>query len=110
MEVLLLSSLEPAVSAGVGEPGESPLFSSFALVVQIKRYAANTSRNKIGELFLKGPNVALGYWQNPEATKETFGWEFEGAGGGWMRTGDRVRSFFLFFSFLILPHSTQIEN
>ena len=36
---------------------------------------------EIGELWLRGPSVARGYFENPEATAATFG-------GGWLRTGD----------------------
>jgi 4-coumarate--CoA ligase len=36
-----------------------------------------------GELYVKGPQVALGYWRNAEATRETFG-----ALDGWLVTGD----------------------
>lgn len=36
-----------------------------------------------GELFVKAPSLALGYYKNPEATKESFG-------DGWLRTGDEV--------------------
>ena len=35
-----------------------------------------------GELWIKGENVALGYWKNEKATRETFV-------DGWLRTGDR---------------------
>ncbi|KAK2459377.1 hypothetical protein APHAL10511_008596 [Amanita phalloides] len=38
--------------------------------------------NQKGELWLKGPNIALGYWDNEQATRETFV-------DGWLRTGDR---------------------
>jgi acyl-CoA synthetase (AMP-forming)/AMP-acid ligase II len=34
-----------------------------------------------GELYVRGPQVAKGYWQNEEATQDTFG-------GGWLKTGD----------------------
>jgi len=36
---------------------------------------------QVGELWVKGPSVAAGYWRNVEATEKTFG-------GGWLRTGD----------------------
>ncbi|KZP23323.1 acetyl-CoA synthetase-like protein [Athelia psychrophila] len=37
-----------------------------------------------GELWIAGGGIALGYWNNPEATKETFV-------DGWLRTGDRFK-------------------
>jgi long-subunit acyl-CoA synthetase (AMP-forming) len=37
-----------------------------------------------GELWVRGGNVALGYWKNEKATKETFV-------NGWLRTGDYFR-------------------
>ncbi|KAF8321958.1 uncharacterized protein EI90DRAFT_2818774, partial [Cantharellus anzutake] len=43
----------------------------------------------IGELYLRGPNVALGYWMNETATRDTFGVSVPGAeGSDWLRTGD----------------------
>ncbi|TDF83802.1 long-chain-fatty-acid--CoA ligase [Pseudomonas sp. H9] len=35
----------------------------------------------VGEVVVKGPNVMLGYWKNPQATAEALR-------GGWMHTGD----------------------
>lgn len=37
-----------------------------------------------GELWVRGGNVALGYWNNSEATYETFV-------DGWLRTGDHFK-------------------
>ena len=37
-----------------------------------------------GELGVRGPNVMLGYWNNPAATEATLG-------SGWLRTGDLAR-------------------
>ncbi|KAG8825489.1 hypothetical protein FRC19_011343 [Serendipita sp. 401] len=36
---------------------------------------------EVGELWLKGPNIAMGYYGNPKATAEAFV-------DGWLRTGD----------------------
>ncbi|TFK27568.1 amp dependent CoA ligase [Coprinopsis marcescibilis] len=38
--------------------------------------------NETGELWLRSPNVALGYWNNEKADKETFV-------DGWLKTGDK---------------------
>ena len=40
--------------------------------------------NEPGELWVRGPHVALGYYKNEKATKETFV-------NGWLRTGDLMR-------------------
>ena len=36
---------------------------------------------EVGELWIRGPNVAMGYWKDPEATATTFH-------DGWVKTGD----------------------
>jgi fatty-acyl-CoA synthase len=38
----------------------------------------------VGEICLRGPSVAAGYWENPKATREAG----MGSPGGWLRTGD----------------------
>jgi fatty-acyl-CoA synthase len=40
---------------------------------------------EVGELWVRGPAVAPGYWNRPEAARGAF------AEGGWLRTGDAVR-------------------
>jgi acyl-CoA synthetase (AMP-forming)/AMP-acid ligase II len=39
---------------------------------------------EVGELWARGPMVVKGYWNNPEATAQTFV-------DGWVRTGDQAR-------------------
>ena len=39
---------------------------------------------EVGELYIKGPNITPGYWNNPEATKNSFE-------DGWLKTGDAAR-------------------
>ena len=47
--------------------------------------------DQVGELWVRGPNISLGYWRNERATKDAFGLTLEGLDGSdWMRTGDRV--------------------
>ena len=45
--------------------------------------------NEVGEIWLCGPNVGRGYWQNEPATAETFFAEIvDETNGPWLRTGD----------------------
>lgn len=39
---------------------------------------------EVGELWARGPQVVMGYWNRPQATAETFS-------DGWVRTGDLAR-------------------
>ncbi|KFY17772.1 hypothetical protein V492_00393 [Pseudogymnoascus sp. VKM F-4246] len=48
----------------------------------IDDYEREVSYGQPGELYLRGPQVALGYWRNAAATDETIDAE------GWLRTGD----------------------
>ncbi|MEO1593250.1 MAG: AMP-binding protein, partial [Cyanobacteria bacterium J06632_22] len=43
---------------------------------------------RVGEIWLSGPSVAQGYWQNRAATKETFQASLEDGSGPYLRTGD----------------------
>jgi acyl-CoA synthetase (AMP-forming)/AMP-acid ligase II len=48
---------------------------------------------KVGEIWLYGDNICLGYWDKPEQTKETFNGVIEAPSadtpaGPWLRTGD----------------------
>lgn len=44
---------------------------------------------QVGEIWVSGPSVAAGYWEQPEATAETFGQQFaNGDDKRFLRTGD----------------------
>jgi acyl-CoA synthetase (AMP-forming)/AMP-acid ligase II len=43
----------------------------------------------LGEIWVKGPNVARGYWCNPAATEETFRAFLRDGDGPYLRTGDK---------------------
>jgi acyl-CoA synthetase (AMP-forming)/AMP-acid ligase II len=45
-------------------------------------------RGRVGEIWLRGPSVARGYWGNPEATEQTFGAHTSEGAGPFLRTGD----------------------
>ncbi|MDB5691836.1 MAG: AMP-dependent synthetase and ligase, partial [Alphaproteobacteria bacterium] len=57
-------------------------------VADLKIMAADASRalpaGEVGELWARGPQIVKGYWNQPEATAETFV-------DGWVRTGDLAR-------------------
>jgi acyl-CoA synthetase (AMP-forming)/AMP-acid ligase II len=43
----------------------------------------------IGEIWVRGPHVAAGYWRNAVASDETFAGQIDGeTGAAWLRTGD----------------------
>lgn len=44
--------------------------------------------NAIGEIWVRGPQVTLGYWQQPQETEKVFGGKLEGDCGVFLRTGD----------------------
>ncbi|MCR3759638.1 thioester reductase domain-containing protein [Clostridium felsineum] len=46
------------------------------------------SENEFGELWIKGPCIAQGYYKNKKATEETFKAKLEGYDGEFLRTGD----------------------
>ncbi|MGJ5093278.1 amino acid adenylation domain-containing protein [Bradyrhizobium oligotrophicum] len=47
--------------------------------------SAQAEANEVGEIWVAGPSVAQGYWNNPEATRQTF---VARDGARWLRTGD----------------------
>lgn len=48
-----------------------------------------TSPDRVGEIWVRGPSVARGYWESPEETARSFGARLAGTGEGpFLRTGD----------------------
>lgn len=44
--------------------------------------------DRVGEVWISGPNVAAGYWSRPKETEETFGAHLDTGEGPFLRTGD----------------------
>ncbi len=59
-----------------------PLPSTEAMVIDLVSGRKEVKAGQIGELVVRGPQVMMGYWKNPEATAQTLTEE------GWLRTGD----------------------
>ncbi|MCR5834121.1 MAG: AMP-binding protein [Selenomonadaceae bacterium] len=83
-----LSEASPIVTLTI--PGEEILGSIGKAIPDEELKVIDDSGNTlpaghIGELLIRGDNVMLGYWNNPEATKNTIDED------GWLHTGDVVR-------------------
>ncbi|KQX64204.1 fatty acyl-AMP ligase [Streptomyces sp. Root1310] len=46
------------------------------------------AEGEVGEIWVRGPNVGRGYWDNEAQSRRVFGARPAGAPGGWLRTGD----------------------
>jgi long-chain acyl-CoA synthetase len=59
-----------------------PLPSTEARIMDLAKRSKQVKTGQIGELAVRGPQVMLGYWKNPEATREVL------TEDGWLLTGD----------------------
>ncbi|GJJ15935.1 hypothetical protein Clacol_010214 [Clathrus columnatus] len=71
-------AIRDPTSIGILNPGMEALI--------LRPDGSHCTPNEPGELYIKGPTVGLGYWNNPKSTAETF------LPGGWLKTGDRFRA------------------
>jgi long-chain acyl-CoA synthetase len=80
-----LTEASPVVTTGVGHQapdGSIGLPLPGLLVRLIDRFGEDALVGDPGEVWVKGPNVFAGYWDDPEATRATL------TEDGWLRTGD----------------------
>jgi acyl-CoA synthetase (AMP-forming)/AMP-acid ligase II len=59
---------------------------SFRMSVQEEPVEAN--RMEVGEIWLAGSSKCLGYWNQPELTKQQFQSKLVDSNEEWLRTGD----------------------
>ncbi|MFE9614015.1 AMP-binding protein [Streptomyces sp. NPDC006012] len=71
----------PVVSCG---PPQQPQ----AVAIVEPETGRECSPHEVGEIWLSGPHVARGYWNNPQATAEIFEAVLPGHDGTFLRTGD----------------------
>ena len=72
---------QETVGSGRSLPGE-------LIAIVDPETSRRLAADKVGEIWVAGPNVAGGYWRNPVASEETFGARIAGEDGTWLRTGD----------------------
>jgi long-chain acyl-CoA synthetase len=80
-----LTEASPVVTSGVGHQapdGSIGLPLPGVLVRLIDRFGEDALVGDPGEVWVKGPNVFAGYWDDPEATRAAV------TEDGWLRTGD----------------------
>jgi 4-coumarate--CoA ligase len=72
-----------SVDQKIGVPGSAGRLLPGVVARVVKPDGSLAGFNEPGELRVKTPSLALGYWNDEQATKETFV-------EGWLRTGDEV--------------------
>lgn len=111
-----LSECSPCVTAGpldgtarIGTIG-LPLPDTDVRIVDAETGELNLPSGEVGELVVRGPQVMLGYWNNPTATAQTIrdGWLFTGDlatldGDGFVKIVDRKKDLIITSGFNVYP-------
>ncbi|WP_031486282.1 fatty acyl-AMP ligase [Streptomyces bicolor] len=72
-----------AAAVGCGRPGPD-----VTVVIADPERREELPDGEVGEIWVRGPSVAKGYWRNALATRETFRATLTGHDGRFLRTGD----------------------
>jgi len=68
----------------------SSLSASTNPVGHVPSQGKRLGEGKVGEIWVRSPSVAKGYWGKEAKSKEDFGAAIEGEEGAFLRTGDQV--------------------
>ncbi len=79
----------PAATGGQEYTGSGQVYPDQKVVIVDPLTGGRCRPDEIGEIWCAGPNVALGYWNRPQETAETFKARLADTGAGpFLRTGD----------------------
>ena len=101
---------------GSARPGTIglPLPDTDALIVDAETGTEILEPGEVGELLIRGPQVMLGYWNNPEATRDVLrdGWLFTGDlatmdEDGFFKIVDRKKDLVISSGFNIYPNDVE---
>lgn len=115
-----LSECSPVTHAGpldgnarIGTIG-LPLPDTDALIVDAETGTEILDPGQVGELIIRGPQVMLGYWNNPEATEQVLrdGWLFTGDlatedADGFFKIVDRKKDLIITSGFNVYPNDVE---
>ncbi|MGE3314321.1 MAG: AMP-binding protein [Planctomycetaceae bacterium] len=102
---------------GTARPGTMglPLPDTLARIVDADTGLTTLPPGEVGELIVKGPQVMVGYWNNPEATANTIrnGWLYTGDlavcdEDGFFRIVDRKKDLIITSGFNVYPTDVEV--
>jgi acyl-CoA synthetase (AMP-forming)/AMP-acid ligase II len=82
----ILTGQFPQTAQRIISCGQSPSNQVLKIVDPVSLQVCQA--NEIGEIWLRGPSIAQGYWNNPQLTAETFQAKLWSEEGEFLRTGD----------------------
>ncbi|WP_433654421.1 fatty acyl-AMP ligase [Nocardia sp. CA-128927] len=80
--------VEPVSSGGRRLVASGELNDAYELILTDPDTLAPLPDGQVGEIWLRGDSIGIGYWDAPEASAETFAATIPGRAGHFLRTGD----------------------